>query len=223
MMKQCPHCQVNVKGEWTECPLCHQQLNPIEAEETTRSPYPDIPLRFNKKKAFKWLMLASVVIILGFYIGGFFISSSLRVWQLSLFGIVNLWLVVLIIIRKRRNIAKGILYLIVSGSLICVYFDYIAGWSAWSTTYAIPLICTFATIAMFFAVRIVHLKVEDYVLYLLTATLLGFMPMTFLFFNWTTWLFPSQLSLLLSTLMFLWITATHGRAIISELQKRAQL
>ena len=222
-MKQCPHCQVKVKGEWEECPLCHQPLNSVESEETRRSPYPDIPLRFNKKRAFKWLMLTSLVIILGFYTAGFFISSPLGVWQLSLFGVVNLWLVLLIIIRKRRNIAKGILYLIVSGSLIAVYFDYIAGWSAWSTTFSIPIICSVATIAMFFAVRIVRLKVEDYILYLLTATLLGFLPSMFLFFNWTTWLFPSQVSLLLSTMMFIWITFKHGRAIVSELQKRAQI
>lgn len=222
-MKRCSHCQVNVKGDWSECPLCHQQLDLVESAEAASSPYPDIPLRFNKKKVFKWMMLASVVIILGFYTAGFFFPDPLNVWQWSLFGIVNLWLVVLIIIRKRRNIAKGIVYLIISASLVCAYLDYISGWSAWSTTYAIPLICIFATIAMFFAVRIVRLKVEDYVLYLLTATLLGFMPTTFLFLNWTTWLFPSQLSLLLSTLMFIWITATHGRAIITELQKRAQI
>ncbi|MBM6614774.1 hypothetical protein JTF06_07700 [Desemzia sp. RIT804] len=222
-MKYCPHCQVNVKGEWAKCPLCQQSLAATETLENVPSPYPDIPLRFSKKKAFKWLTLSSLLIIVGFFVGGFFFPSPMSVWQMSLFGIISLWLVVLIIIRKRRNIAKGIVYLIVFSSLICFYLDYLAGWNAWSTTYAIPIICSFATVAMFFAVRIVRLKVGDYILYLLTATLLGFLPTTFLFFNWTTWPFPSQLSLLLSTMMFIWIIINHGKDILSELQKRAQI
>lgn len=221
-MNYCPHCRVNLKGEWEECPLCHQRVE-AKKSEPVASPYPDIPLLFNKRQAFTRLMLVSLVIILGFFVIEFFFPSPLTTVQMALFGVMSLWLVALIIIRKRRNIAKGIVYLIVSLSVICVYLDYQTGWDAWSTTYAIPLICFFAIIAMFVAVRIVHLKVGDYVLYLLTATILGLVPAAFLFFNWTTWEFPSRLSLLFSFLISAWTIANHGKDIWKELQKRAQI
>ena len=221
-MKRCTHCQVSVKGDWDRCPLCHQELE-ADSRVNSISPYPDIPLRFDKKKVIQRLMLLSLLIILVVFTLGLFFPSPLGPLRISLFGIMSLWLVALIIIRKRRNIAKGIVYLIVSTSLLCVYLDYMAGWSAWSTTYAIPIICISAIIAMFIAVRIVHLKVGDYILYLLTATLLGFLPATFLLFNWTTWAFPAQLSLLMSMLMFAWIIWKHGKDILTELQKRAQI
>lgn len=221
-MKYCPHCRVKLKGDWTVCPLCHQSVEENHLE-TEPSPYPDIPLLFNKRKVFTQLMLASLLIILGFFIIEFFFPSPLTTLQMALFGVMSLWLVVLIIIRKRRNIAKGIVYLIVSLSFICVYLDYQAGWNAWSTTYAIPLICFFAIVAMFVAVRIVQLEVGDYILYLLTATILGVVPAAFLFFGWVTTGIPSQLSLLFSILMFTWTITTHGRAIWKELQKRAQI
>lgn len=221
-MNYCSQCGVRIKGEWTECPLCHQ---PVEVTHLKKdvSPYPNVPLLFNKKKVFKRLMLVSLLIILGFFIVEFFFPSPMTTLQMALFGIMSLWLVVLIIIRKRRNIAKGILYLIVLLSIICVYLDYVAGWTAWSTTYAIPMICFFAIAAMFVAVRIVRLKVGDYILYLLTASLLGLVPAAFLFFNWTTWTFPSELSLLFSIFMVIWTSAKHGKAIWGEIQKRAQI
>lgn len=221
-MKRCTHCQVNIKGDWKKCPLCHQVLE-TEDKKNSNSPYPDIPLRFDKKKTVQRLMLLSLLIILVVFTLGLFYPSPLGPLRVSLFGIMSLWLVALIIIRKRRNIAKGIVYLIVSTSLLCIYLDYMAGWSAWSTTYAIPIICISAIIAMFIAVRIVHLKVGDYILYLLTATLLGALPAAFLLFNWTTWAFPAQFSLLMSMLMFAWIIWRHGKDILSELQKRAQI
>lgn len=221
-MNHCPHCGVMIKGEWATCPLCHQPVESANVEKS-KTPYPDIPLLFNKKKVIQWLMLVSLLIIIGFFIVEFFFPSPMTTVQMALFGIMSVWLVVLIIIRKRRNIAKGIVYLIVSASLICVYLDYVSGWTAWSTTYAIPLICFFAIVAMFIAVRIVRLKVGDYILYLLTASILGLVPAAFLFFNWTTWTFPSELSLLFSILMFVWTITTHGKAIWAEVQKRAQI
>lgn len=221
-MKHCPHCGVNIKGEWETCPLCHRAVERTDLEQE-ENPYPNIPLLFNTKKVIRLLMLASLLIILGFFIVEFFIPSPMNTLQMALFGIMSLWLVVLIIIRKRRNIAKGIVYLIVSLSLICVYWDFQAGWSYWSTTYAIPIICSFAIIGMFIAVRIVHLKVGDYILYLLTATILGLVPGAFLFFSWITLEFPSQLSLLFSILMLLWVLANHGKEIRAEWHKRAQI
>lgn len=221
-MKDCPHCGVNIKGEWEICPLCQRPVEKTNFEQE-ESPYSNIPLLFNTKKVFRWLMMASLLIISGFFIVEFFIPSPMTTLQMALFGLMSLWLVVLIIIRKRRNIAKGIVYLIVSLSLICVYLDFRAGWSFWSTTYAIPIICLFAIVGMFVAVRIVHLKVGDYILYLLTATILGLVPGAFLFFGWITWEFPSQLSLLFSILMLVWVIANHGKEIRAEWQKRAQI
>lgn len=32
-MRHCPHCGVNIKGEWETCPLCHQPVEQTDLEQ----------------------------------------------------------------------------------------------------------------------------------------------------------------------------------------------
>ena len=171
-MRHCPHCNATIKGEWEQCPLCQTTLDEA-TDPLLPDPYPKIPLRFNKEVVWKYLTLISFVLIIAFLLIELIWIGRMENLQFALFGILSMWLSVLILIRKRRNIAKGIVYLIVSLSLLCIYLDYLSGWSGWSTTYAVPIICSFAIVSLYIAVRLVNLGVKDYVLYLLTAALAG--------------------------------------------------
>jgi len=184
------------------------------------NPYPDIPLRYIKQHVFKLLMIASLLIIALSFIAGALWLTEMEKLRIVILGVASMWLVVLIILRKRTNIAKGIVYLIVSLSLISVYWDYLNSWSAWSTTYFVPLICSTAIIAMFIAVRVVRLEAGDYVLYLLIAALLGLIPALFLLFGLVKQTIPSLVSLGLSSVLLIMTLILRGRLILGELQKR---
>lgn len=221
-MRHCYNCNVDIKGEHNACPLCHESLL-LENKSAEQNPYPDIPLRFNKQHVVKILIIISLLIIgLWFIIEGLS-SRPTTPLKLILLGVMSMWLVVLIIIRKRRNIAKGIVYLIVSLSLIGVYFDYLDGFGGWSTTYIVPIICSFSLIAMFIAVRVVRLEVGEYVLYLLIAALLGLIPALFLLFDWVTQPIPALLSVGLSGIMLILILVFWGSDILGELKKRMNI
>ncbi len=140
--------------------------------------------------------------------------------KMVVFGIASMWLVVMIIIRKRRNIAKGIVYLIVWLSLISVYWDYLNGWQGWSTTYFVPIICSSALIAMFIAVRVVKLEAGDYLPYLIVAALLGLIPALFLALKLVEQAIPSAVSLGLSSVMLILILAFRRKVVMRELEKR---
>lgn len=217
-MNHCPQCQIDIKGDWKHCPLCSTPLN--IGDKRVSSPYPDVPLKFNRQKGTKILSFVSLAIIFITFVVGLLWRGRIQSLQGALFGIMTMWLVVLIIIRKRRNLTKSILYLLVCLSLICIYFDYLNGWTAWSTTYAVPIICGFSLLAMFLAVRFVKMKIGDYILYLLAASILGLIPALFLLFDWVrnpipAWIsFGLSLSFLVATLVF------RGREIQHELQKR---
>lgn len=218
-MSYCQECQVSVNGDWLNCPLCHQPLEKV-SDMQTPNPYPDIPLRFNKQQVLRILTSISIATIsIALIIELFFLNSTKGLNIIS-FGIVSMWLVVLIIIRKRRNIAKSIVYLIISLSLLSIYWDYVEGWSAWSTTHAVPIICIFALIAMYIAVRLVRAKVEDYILYLLCAALIGLIPAIFLLFDWVTNPLPAWLSIGLSTLMLVVTFIFYRAEVLRELKKR---
>ncbi|WP_035051310.1 DUF6320 domain-containing protein [Carnobacterium pleistocenium] len=218
-MNYCQECQVSVNGEWLSCPLCHQPLEKV-SDMPTPNPYPDIPLRFNKQQVLRILTSISIATISIALIIELLFLRSPRGLNIISFGIVSMWLVVLIIIRKRRNIAKSIVYLIISLSLLSIYWDYVEGWSAWSTTHAVPMICIFALIAMYIAVRLVKIEVGDYILYLLCAALIGLIPAIFLFFNWVTDPVPAWLSIGLSTIMLIVTFIFYRGEVLRELKKR---
>lgn len=219
-MKQCIQCHAKVKGDWDVCPLCQSPFaEQKENAEENQGPFPVVPLRFNREKVTKLLSLVSVLVIVAYFIIQWFWSFQVFGLDYVLFGIMSMWMVVLIIIRKRRNITKGIVYLIIFLSVISLYFDYSNGWSAWSITYSIPIICTFALIAMFLAIQVVRLDTGDYVLYLQAAALLGLIPLVFLFLGWTTHPLPSWISFLISTVMFWSVIALHGKQILKTLRK----
>jgi len=221
-MRHCYNCKVDIKGDHNTCPLCHESLL-LENNSAEQNPYPDIPLRFNKQQVVKLLIIVSIITIGLWFIMEGLSSHQITPLKLVLLGVMSMWLVVLIIIRKRRNIAKGIVYLIISLSLIGVYFDCLDGFGGWSTTYVVPIICSFAIIAMFIAVRVVRLEVGDYVLYLLVATLLGLIPALFLLFDLVTQPIPAMVSVGLSGVMLILILVFWGSDILGELKKRMHI
>ena len=218
-MKKCPHCQSDIQGDWEYCPLCRHELIKLEPNGE-RDPFPKVPLSFNRRKALYLLTSYSVVLVFLFFLLETFQPAEIKRTEYVVLALMSLWLVVLILIRKRRNIAKGIVYLILSFSLLSLYFDYLSGWEGWSLTYAIPLVCSTSLIAMFIAVRVVRLEVEDYVLYLQLAALLGFIPLFFLIFGGISVVWPSWVSVFLSALMLISVFIKHHAAIFSELKKR---
>lgn len=217
-MRKCDVCQVNIKGEWSICPLCRNSIH--TQDKPSPSSYPDIPLRFNKQHIAKWLILFSLVIIFITLGLGLLWRGRIQWLQAALFGVITMWLVVLIIIRKRRNLAKSLLYLLVILSLLCVYLDFLIGWTGWSTTYAVPIICTATFIGMFISSRLMRMQTEDYILYLTSTALLGLIPMLFLLFDWVLTPIPAWISLAVNTVMLILIILYKGSEIWLELKKR---
>lgn len=192
----------------------------LKKEPAEASPYPDIPLRFIKEQVIKILVLASFgIIALAFVAEALWLGQMERL-RMVIFGIASMWLVVMIIIRKRRNIAKGIVYLIVWLSLISVYWDYLNGWQGWSITYIVPIICSSALIAMFIAVRVVKLESGDYLPYLIVAALLGLIPALFLALKLVEHAAPSAVSLALSSILLILILAFRRKLVMGEFEKR---
>lgn len=217
-MRKCENCHINVRGEWSVCPLCGKEIN--TTEEASPSSYPDVPLKFDKQYIARWLVIFSFIIIFLTLALGLLWRGRIQWLQAALFGIITMWLVVLIIIRKRRNLAKSLLYLLFILSLLCVYLDFLIGWTGWSTTFAVPIICTATFIGMFISSRLMQMQTADYILYLATTALLGLVPMIFLGLNWVITPLPAWISIGLNSFMLVLIIIFRGQEIWREVKKR---
>lgn len=223
-MRHCATCDVDVRGDWQICPLCRRPLQ-AGAAPAEPNPLPDLPLRFNRNRIRRILLWASVFVIVASLALQrlLFPQQSMNALRWVWFGLASMWVVVLIIVRKRRNIAKNISYLLVVTSVLCAYADYLGGWRGWSTTIVIPVMCIFSIVGILIAVRVVRLHVGDYILYAALSALIGLAPGLFLVLGWVYNPVPSAISVAVGAIMLALALVFRRAEVKHELSKRMDL
>ena len=184
------------------------------------SRYPDVPLRYNAKTALIWL--TSISIFLGI------LAVTLRTarphWQLSfrfsLFLIAGLWIVVLAILRKRRNPNKALLYQTGIFSALTIAWDFLSGWSGWSLNYAVPLIAMTTTAAGMIAARVSRLRRGDTLLYTQGVALLGMVPFAVALFGWAEPVWPSLVAASCNAIVLLVTLISNWDELKAQVEKR---
>lgn len=220
-MSRCSACAIGVEGEWVHCPLCGEPVTGA----ATPSPLPDVPLQYSRRRVLTVLFLVSLGVILASFVVQLLLShgdSGVGVLRSIWLGVAAMWLVVLMAVRKRRNVAKGTLYLLVLVGLVCVYWDFLTGWHGWALTYAVPIMCAFAIVALVITVRIMRTDIGEYIVYSVLTVLLGLAPIVFLAFGWVSTAIPSVICIALSV-MALPLHISRARHIRHELAKRFHL
>ncbi len=220
--RTCPSCSIHIEGDWVQCPLCSTTLT----GPTTASPFPAVPLSFSRKKVFQTLVWTSFLLIFASLIVQLFFTQKdpqLGIWRIIWLGLATMWLVVLMAIRKRHNVAKGTVYLVAIIGLLCTYWDYLTGWHGWSLTYVVPIVCGAAIIAVLISVRVMHMPVGDHIVYSGLTALMGTIPVVFWLLNWVYEPLPSTICGVLSVVTLVLLQLSRGSYVRHELAKRLHL
>lgn len=218
-MRRCEECAVDIEGSWTRCPLC---AAPVEGTPIP-GPFPAVPLVFSRRRVLRVLFLVSIAVILASFAVQLFFArepGAVGVLRSVWLGVSAMWLVVLMAVSKRRNVAKGTVYLVLVVGLVCVYWDYLNGWDEWSLTYAVPIVCACSIIALLITVRLMRIEVGDHILYSGLTVLLGVVPLGFLAFGWVTTPVPSAVCGALGVVALMSLVASRGAEVRHELAKR---
>ncbi|HEY4615554.1 MAG TPA: DUF6320 domain-containing protein [Citricoccus sp.] len=165
------------------------------------SPLPAVPLAFSRRRVLKALFLSSLAVIAASFLAQLLFgreSAGIGVLRSLWLGLTAMWLVVLMAVRKRRNVAKGTVYLVVLIGLVCVYWDYLDGWPGWSLTYAVPALCACSIVALLITLRVLRTEVGEHILYSGLTVLLGLTPLVFLAAGWVSNPVPSVVCGMLS-------------------------
>lgn len=221
-MRTCPDCSLRVEGDWQHCPLCGSPLRGA----AVANPYPTVPLRFSRRRVLRVLVLCSLGVILVSFLAQLLfrrdvesIGALRSVWL----GIATSWLVVLMAVSKRRNLAKVIVYLVVAAVGVSVYWDYLTQWDGWSVTYVVPIVCTASIVGLLITVRVIRMALADYVVYSGLTVLLGLTPIVFLALGWVSTPIPSAICAVLSLLVVVLLLTLRGGAVRHELATRLHL
>ncbi|MGO1256771.1 MAG: DUF6320 domain-containing protein [Microbacterium gubbeenense] len=182
-MMRCAACAVDIEGTWRRCPLCGAET----AGDVSPDPLPDVPLAFTRRRVLRALFFVSLgVIALSFLAQLLFVRGEASVGALRSvwLGVAALWLVVMMAVRKRRNIVKGTTYLVILLGGVSAYWDYLTGWNGWSLSYAVPATCACSIVAVLITVRVMRTEVGEHIVYSWMTAVLGLVPVVFLALGW---------------------------------------
>src|SRR5699024_8037451 len=120
-MSYCSHCDATVKGVWSHCPVCQTTVVQKDSKDSTKqqnTSFPNIPLRFNREKALQSFLRYSLVIILFYFIVQYFWTFEFFGLEYVILGLMVTWTNIVFLVRKRRNPAKAINYVLFFVSLV---------------------------------------------------------------------------------------------------------
>jgi len=217
-MQYCEHCKVNIRDKRQRCPLCKNPL--ISPSKDSKLIFPHIPIKYDSHMAMRILIFLSVTIIASSFAIYMIFPVNVNWPKYVILTIICIWLILIVTIKKRKNVTKTMLLQVGVISLLAVFWDWITGWKAWSINYIIPLICVAAMAVLFITAKIMNLQAKDFLFYLLLVVLYGFVPIIFILLGWVYILYPSIICITVSVISLTALLVFQGENIKDELDKR---
>lgn len=231
MSSECRSCGAEVMGQWAVCPLCHVALasggeDTVTEPESRQEAYPAAPLRFDRRKLRRLLIVLSVLAVIASFAAQLLIPELMAPVRTVWLSVATLWLVVLAAAHRRNNPGGVVIRLVLLLSLAALAWDLVTGrpaWTTtWATTWAIPAICTFANLALGLVVWVVRLEPSEHIAKAALVLLFGLVPGLFVALGWVTVAAPALIcvgfSLVLLAFMAIFRRGELGRALHRRLQ-----
>lgn len=221
-MKYCNYCQVYIRDNKTKCQLCGNTLSD-DNHENCKEIYPYIPPAFERHLAIRIMLFISIIaVVVNFAI---YLLFDINVkWPLFvLFGVVSAWISLTVVMRKRHNIPKTIMWQVAIVSFLSIFWDWRIGWIGWSLDYVIPGASIIAILVMYVTAKIMKLSVRDYIIYALIDGIFGIVPILFIVFKWVNVFYPSVVCAAISIIFLSAVFIFQGENIKIELDKRMHI
>lgn len=211
-----------MKGEYRVCPLCGGIPKGIKSKGSDIFPY--IPTIYQEFNLFIRLMILISISIVVICVAINMIFTKDSRWSLLVMASIGcMWISLLIIIQKKHNIPKTIVWQAGTISVLCVLWDFSMGWMGWSITYVLPIIYVSTMVVMAIASKILKISMRDYSIYLLIDGIFGFIPILFILFGWVSVSYPSVICVATSAISLTALLLFQGDNIKAELDKRMHL
>lgn len=223
----CEKCKVTVRGGGggggsgaeALCPLCQGRIT----GEGTGEVFPVLNTEKPEGKLLRLMfliMLVASVVCITINVS----MPSTGYWSLLVIaGFFSFDLSFYVLISKRKNIYKTILWEVAILSVIAVLWDISTGFRGWSTDFVIPITCTAAMAAMAVIAQITHLKIEDYIVYLIIDGVFGLISLLLILLDVTNYRLPSLICIGSSVISFGALMIFEGPAMTSEIRRRLHL
>ena len=222
-MQYCNHCQVHIREFQEKCALCGNVLSENKSTIPQDETFPKVPPSYESHLAFRIMIFISIAAVVVSFAINMIFPSNLNWPLLLVFGLLSMWLGLIVIVQKRHHIPKKIIWQVVIISGLSIFWDWKTGWRGWSLDYVIPIACVAAMIIMYVTAKIMKLSVRDYITYSLIDGFFGIIPLLFILFDWVDVIYPSIICVALSILSLSAVFIFQGEDIKMEIDKRMHM
>ena len=220
-MKNCYKCNVLVNSSIPRCPLCQSN---IDDNSTSESVFPIISNIYTKQKLiFKLLLFLSVFGCVLCTVINYFINKKLNWSWFVIAGIISFWFTLIIGMKRRNNFMKLLFAEVMLVLVSSIIWDYFTGWHFWSINYVLPFLCIAYITTLFFLRLFLKNVFKDYVIYIYINSLVGLVPLYFIFRNKLSIEWPSILCVVFSIISILALAIFNHRQRKNELERRLHI
>lgn len=220
-MKKCNKCNVEVNSTRKTCPLCLSVLESDGKEYDKLYPAPKyLPRKkglFMRLLAFFSVMSVFICAIINFMT----YEKGQTIWSvLVLFNVAYFWLLLKSTFKKKGNIPVRLVIQNIAISLLLYGMDFFTGNTGWAINYVVPFI-TMASLLSILSISIGNKqRYINHFPHIITAILLGFIPLILYLFKWVVILWPSLSAALLSVITILGMIIIGDSDTKEEIKKR---
>jgi len=222
-MNYCNHCHLYMRGENDQCVLCGNPLTDSNSINKHRKTFPPIPPYYERHLAVRIMMFISFTAVIASFAIRIMIPTDVNWPIFVVFGLLSMWLSLVIILRKRQDIPKTIMWQVTIVSLLSVFWDWVLGWRGWSLEYVVPIIYIAAMGLMYLTAKIMKLSIRDYLIYTLFDCMFGIIPILFIIFKWVDNPYTSIVCVAVSIVFLAAIFIFQGDNIKNEMSRKMHL
>ena len=218
----CEKCKVTVAGKRQRCPLCQGTLT--QTQERSEEVFPDVPTIYHQYGMFIRLLLFTSVALAVISVAVNLMLPQTGWWSFFVvLGVGCLWVSLAFAVRKRSNIPKNMMYQVFTISILSIVWDALTGWHGWSIDYVIPIVCVAAMLSLGILARVLHMPIQDYMVYLMIDMVFGMVQIVFYLTGCLRVMYPSLICVAVSVISLAGLLIFEGSAMRAELRRRLHL
>lgn len=218
MQRECPNCHIHT-AEHT-CPLCRHKFV-ISDSDQLGAYYPIYEEQTQYRRFAQRLVFFIALIIMSTSILINLLINPETFWFLYLLGPV-LYIVLLInhTILSQSHIGSKVVLQVIAMSVALFLLDLASGASKWSIHYVIPFVDIVATLLVTVIVLMKPMRWSDYIGYMMTMIVLGFIPIILFLSTWSVVLWPSAITALYAFLTLVGMLFFSEKTMKNEIVRR---
>ena len=133
------------------------------------------------------------------------------------------WLIVAVAYAKRRNILKNEIIQLILVTIIAVLWDKFTGWHGWSLDFVLPFGALAIQGSIPVIVKVLKLEKEEYLFYLVQASIAGLVPLILICLHQIHFLYPSVICAGVSLIVFAGMFIFNCKDTIREFHKKLRM